>query len=76
MSQSFIQSSRIEPAFLGEKQVASYLNVSVQFLRKCRANGTGPRWCKMEGCISETQCDFTGQEKTRSTTKNGGARHG
>jgi hypothetical protein len=80
-------SSRIEPAFLGEKQVASFLNVSVQALRKWRANCTGPVFHRIQGCIrypidglrkyiAETQCDFTGQDKTRPTTKNGGARHG
>lgn len=80
-------SSRVEPAFLGKKQVASFLNVPVQVLRKWRANGTDPIWCKMESCIrypieglhtyiAETQCDFTGQDKTHPTTNNGGARHG
>lgn len=80
-------SSRDQPAFLEEEQVSSSLNVSVQGKRKWRANGTGPTWCKMEGCIrypieglhtyiAETQCDFTGQDKTRPTTNNGGARHG
>lgn len=75
-------SSRIETAFLGEKQVASLLNVSEQWLRKCRANGTGPTWCKMEGCIrypieglktyiTETQRDFTGQVKPCPSSGNG-----
>ncbi len=80
-------SAGAKPAVLPEKEVARVLGVSVQALRKWRANGVGPAWCKMEGCIrypvqglskyiAETQCDFTGQDKTRSTTNNGGARHG
>jgi hypothetical protein len=80
-------SSKVEPAFLGGKQMAFFLKVSVQVPRKCRAKGTGLTWCKMEGCIphpigglrkyiAETHGDFTVQDKTRPTTNNGSARHG
>lgn len=69
-----VNSKRVEAAFLGEKQVATLLCVAEQWPRKCRANGTGPTWCKMEGCIrypiegirqyvAETQCSFTGEVK-------------
>lgn len=62
----------LESAFLHEKQVAAYLNVSVGFLRKCRSNGTGIAWVKFGNSvrypvsavskyIEEARRDFTGQ---------------
>jgi hypothetical protein len=41
----------IPTEFFDEKQAASYLNMSVQWLRKCRANGSGPCWMKFEHAI-------------------------
>mgnify|MGYP001101808677 CR=1 FL=1 len=74
-----IPSGDVQPALLPEKQVATYLNVSVQTLRKWRSNGVGPVWNRMGTCIrypvaglheyiAETQCDFTGQDTTRSAS--------
>ncbi|WP_419177318.1 helix-turn-helix domain-containing protein [Ruegeria halocynthiae] len=62
----------VTPAFLSEKQTAAYLNMSVQWLRKCRANGSGPDWKKfgqairypiadLENYISQSSRKFTGQ---------------
>lgn len=86
--QHFVDShSKVRRLLLTEKQVAEHLNVSVQTLRKWRANGVGPTWNKLEGCIrypvagleqyiADTRCDFMGQDKTRSSSNNGGKRHG
>jgi len=79
--------SQVQVALWPEKQVATFLHVSVQTLRKWRANGVGPAWARMGGCIrypidglheyiAASRCDFTGQDKTCSSIKNGGARHG
>ena len=64
--------TKIKPAFLCEKEVATYLGVSDNLLRKCRGKGTGPVWHKFEGCIrypiaeleeyiARARQDFTGQ---------------
>ena len=39
------------PEFLKEKQAANHMAVSVQWLRKRRANGDGPEWVKFSGAV-------------------------
>ncbi|WP_408015368.1 helix-turn-helix domain-containing protein [Ruegeria haliotis] len=67
----------LAPAFLSEKQAASYLNMSVQWLRKCRSNGTGPTWMKfgqairypvagLEYYISQSNRKFTGEDVVKA----------
>lgn len=41
----------VEPAFLSEKAAGIWLGISINWLRKCRANGTGPRWNRMGNAI-------------------------
>ncbi|WP_432653400.1 helix-turn-helix transcriptional regulator [Ruegeria atlantica] len=67
----------LAPAFLSEKQTASYLNMSVQWLRKCRSNGSGPKWKKfgqairypiadLQNYISQSSRQFAGQDVERA----------
>lgn len=70
-------SSRRTKKMLHEKSVADELAVSVGVLRKWRANGTGPVFCRMNGCIrypldgveafiEESKCRFTGEASNRN----------
>jgi len=81
---------KITRAYLSEKEVATYLDLSVNWLRKCRNNGTGPAWVKFEGCIrypiadlqkyiKASRREFTGQpanenRKLASKPPKGGAK--
>lgn len=68
----------VEPQFLHEKQVSSFLNVSLGLLRKWRTNGDGPNWVKFEDSVvrypvpdltdfvSKSRRKFTGQTKPPS----------
>lgn len=62
----------VVPAYIKEKQAATYLNMSVNWLRKCRANGTGPGFAKFGSSVrypitelviylEKTSRGFTGQ---------------
>ncbi|PCJ05452.1 MAG: hypothetical protein COB16_15565 [Rhodobacteraceae bacterium] len=57
----------VPPAFLREKQVASYLSVSVQLLRKQRANGHGPVWMKFGHAVRYPIVDL--EEYVRDSTR-------
>lgn len=70
-----ITKGKFETGFLHEKRVATFLNVSLGFLRKCRADGTGPRFVKfgsavrypvtdLEEYVREASQSFTGQSNT------------
>lgn len=61
-----------DPDFFVEKKLATKLAVSVGVLRKWRANGTGPIFCRMNGCIryprdgvqqfiEDSKCRFTSE---------------
>lgn len=42
---------KIVPAFLHEKETATIMRMSLNWLRKCRANGTGPKLYKFGGSV-------------------------
>lgn len=71
----------VPTSFLSENQAASYLNMSVSWLRKCRDLGTGPVWMKfgvsvryptdaLLGYVQQSTRSFTGE---KPSTLNGQA---
>lgn len=75
--QSAINEEMPSLVFLSERQVASYLNMSVQWLRKCRANGVGPIWKQFGNAIrysaedlgtyvSKSSRGFTGEQDSQN----------
>lgn len=66
------------PLFFTEKEVADALKVSVQFLRKCRADGSGPKFHKIRACVRysledvHSYLESTRQQFTGNTVKGKG----
>ena len=68
---------KFKTAYLCEKETSLFLNMSVQWLRKNRENGTGPAWVKfghavrypivgLEAYAAESACRFTGQQDAQN----------
>jgi len=49
---------RIEPKFLNERQVATFLGISVSTLQRWRLLGTGPRFRKFAGSVRYSLADI------------------
>jgi predicted DNA-binding transcriptional regulator AlpA len=60
---------------LNEKEAATLLKVSVQLLRKMRANGTGPEHIKLAKCVRYSSDDIgryiSSQRSSRVAVRNG-----
>jgi predicted DNA-binding transcriptional regulator AlpA len=60
---------------LNEKEAAMFMNVSVQLLRKMRANGTGPEHIKLAKCVRYSREDIgryiSSQRSSRLVIRNG-----
>jgi hypothetical protein len=66
---------KVQGGYLDEKQASEFLNMSVNWLRKCRFNGTGPTASKFGASVRYSIVDmikytdkakqkFTGQTQT------------
>ncbi|KJZ26072.1 helix-turn-helix domain-containing protein [Tritonibacter mobilis] len=63
----------VPPSFLSEKQTAAYLNMSVNWLRKCRDKGTGPVWMQFGRSIrypKDALVDYVKQSTRKFTGEN------